>query len=47
MIHEGLNILYTLLSFETFDTLAGPDRGLVDVAPIIQRLAGAVLSLGE
>jgi hypothetical protein len=47
MIHEAVDILYTLLSFETFDALAGPKRGLEDVAPIIQRLARAVLGLGD
>ena len=32
-------ILYTLTSFETFDTLAGPDRSLESVAPAMLHLA--------
>jgi len=36
-----------LLSFESFDTLAGPTRSLEEVAPIIQRLARAALRLDE
>ncbi len=42
---EIVNILFTLLSFESFDTLAGPNRSIVDVAPVVQRLARAALSL--
>ena len=42
---ETVNILYTLTSFETFDTLAGPTRSLEDVTPTVQRLARAALSL--
>jgi AcrR family transcriptional regulator len=36
---EAEEILYTLTSFETFDTLAGPDRSLEDVAPAVLHLA--------
>lgn len=36
-------ILYTLTSFETFDTLAGPRRSLEDVAPALLRLARAAI----
>ena len=46
-VDEVVNILYTLLSFESFDTLAGPTRSLEEVAPIIQRLARAALRLDE
>jgi AcrR family transcriptional regulator len=44
-LDETVDILYTLLSFETFDTLAGPTRSLEEVSPIIDRLARAVLHL--
>jgi AcrR family transcriptional regulator len=40
-IDELVNMLFTLTSFEFFDTLAGPDRTLEDVAPQVQRLARA------
>ena len=46
-VDEVVDILYTLLSFESFDTLAGPTRSLEEVAPIIQRLARAALRLDE
>lgn len=42
---ETVNILYTLTSFETFDTLAGPTHSLEEVAPVVQTLARAALSL--
>ncbi len=42
---EIVNILFTLLSFESFDTLAGPNRSIVEVAPVVQRLAHAALGL--
>ncbi len=38
-------ILYTLTSFETFDTLAGPKRSLEEVAPAILQLARAAIGL--
>jgi AcrR family transcriptional regulator len=37
-------ILYALTSFETFDTLAGPDRDLADALPVVTSLAKAVLT---
>jgi AcrR family transcriptional regulator len=40
---EAIQTLYTLTSFETFDTLAGPARACVDVVPIVHRLARAAL----
>jgi AcrR family transcriptional regulator len=46
-VSEAVDLLYTLLSFETFDTLAGPTRSLEEVAPIIQRLARSALRLEE
>src|SRR5215831_10229955 len=36
---EIINILFTLLSFETFDTLAGSTRSIEEVSPLVQRLA--------
>jgi AcrR family transcriptional regulator len=40
---ELAGILYTLTSFETFDSLAGPDRSLEEVAPAVLRLARAAI----
>jgi AcrR family transcriptional regulator len=42
---ETVNVLHTLLSFETFDTLAGPTRSIEEVAPVIRRLVYAALGL--
>ena len=42
---EIVNILFTLLSFETFDTLAGSTHSIKEVKPIVQRLARAALGL--
>ncbi len=44
---EAVNILFTLLSFETFDTLAGSTRSIEEVTPVVQRLARAALGLDE
>jgi AcrR family transcriptional regulator len=45
---DGLvSILFTLLSFETFDTLAGSTRSIEEVSPIVQRLARATFGLDE
>jgi AcrR family transcriptional regulator len=44
-IEQTVEILFTLTSFETFDTLAGPERSCVDVAPLIQRLAAMAIEL--
>lgn len=38
---EVEEILYALTSFEMFDALAGPERKLQDVAPVVLRLARA------
>jgi hypothetical protein len=40
---EQSDLLFTLIGFECFDTLAGPDRTLDDVVPLVQRLARAAL----
>jgi len=42
---EAVNILYTLISFECFDILAGPLRSIEEVVPVVQRLAQAALGL--
>ncbi len=44
---EAVDVLYTLISFECFDILAGPNRGPVEVAPIVQRIAYAALGLDD
>jgi AcrR family transcriptional regulator len=46
-IDEIVNVLFTLLSFETFDTLAGPTRSIEEVSPVVQRLARAALGLDD
>jgi AcrR family transcriptional regulator len=40
-----VDLLFTLTSFETFDTLAGPARTCADVAPLVQRLVAVALEL--
>src|SRR6266516_632710 len=42
---RAVEMLYTLTSFETFDTLAGPKRGMDKVAPAILQLARAAVGL--
>jgi AcrR family transcriptional regulator len=42
---QMVQMLYALTSFETFDTVAGPDRDLADALPIVTRLARAALSI--
>ena len=46
-LDEAVDILYTLISFECFDILAGPTRSVQEVAPMVQRLARAALGLNE
>ncbi len=46
-VDEMVNILFTLLSFECFDTLAGPARSIEEISPVVQRLARAALGLDE
>ncbi len=40
---EIVDVLFTLSSFETFDTLAGPTRSLQEIAPLVGRLAYAAV----
>jgi len=42
---ETIDVLFTLTSFQTFDTLAGAARTPADVTPLVLRLARAVLGL--
>jgi AcrR family transcriptional regulator len=42
---EVVRVLYTLLSFESFDTLAGPARSIEEVAPVMFKLAQSALQM--
>jgi len=44
---KTVDILFTLTSFETFDTLAGSTRSIEEVAPLVYRLACAALKLNK
>lgn len=44
-IERVVDVLFTLSSFETFDTLAGPTHSIQEVAPLVCRLARATLHL--
>jgi AcrR family transcriptional regulator len=44
-VDRTVDILLTLSSFETFDTLAGPTRSIEEVAPLVYQLACAALKL--
>ena len=44
-MHQTIDLLFTLTSFETFDTLAGPARSCAEVAPLVQRLTERALNL--
>jgi len=46
-LDEAVDVLYTLISFECFDTLAGPTRSIEEVAPVVQRLTRVALGLNE
>ena len=46
-VEEVINVLYTLIGFESFDTLAGSTRSIEEVTPIVRRLAHAALGLNE
>jgi AcrR family transcriptional regulator len=43
--NELVDVLFTLSSFETFDTLAGSTRSLEDVVPLVARLARTALPI--
>jgi AcrR family transcriptional regulator len=42
---QVIAMLFTLTSFETFDTLAGPDQPPAAVVPLVQHLARAAVTL--
>ena len=42
---ELVNVLFVLLSFETFDAMAGENRAPVDVTPLLQRLARLIVGM--
>ncbi|HEU5098788.1 MAG TPA: helix-turn-helix domain-containing protein [Roseiflexaceae bacterium] len=42
---QNVDLLFTLTSFDTFDTLAGSARACADVAPLVQRLVKLALDL--
>jgi AcrR family transcriptional regulator len=44
---EVIDVLHTLTSFETFDSLAGPTRGPEEVIALVRRLAYAALDMEE
>ena len=44
---EAVDVLYTLLSFESFDTLAGPTHSIEEVTPVVRQLAHAALNLNK
>ena len=44
-LDEVVDLLYTLIGFECFDTLAGPTRSPAEVTPLVQRLAHAALGM--
>lgn len=46
-LDEAVALLFTLSSFETFDTLAGTTHSMEEVAPLVYQLACAALSLNK
>ena len=42
---ELVNVLFVLLSFETFHALAGPERTPNDVVPLVRKLARGILGV--
>jgi AcrR family transcriptional regulator len=46
-LDEVIAVLYTLIGFEFFDTLAGPTRSIQEVVPVVQQLAYAAMRLNE
>ena len=45
-LEEAVDVLYTLTSFESFDSLAGEERSPEGVAPVVHRAVLAALGLG-
>ncbi len=46
-LDEIVDVLFTLTSFETFDMLAGPAHSILEVVPVVQKLARAAIELSE
>ncbi|HEY0752515.1 MAG TPA: TetR/AcrR family transcriptional regulator [Ktedonobacteraceae bacterium] len=46
-LDETIDILFTLSSFETFDTLAGAARSMEEVAPLVYQLACMAFKIEE
>ncbi len=46
-LEKVVDMLFTLSSFETYDTLAGLTRSMEEVAPLVYRLAHAALNLNS
>lgn len=46
-LDETINALYTLTSFEFFDTLAGSTQSIEEVVPVVRRLARAAVGVGK
>jgi AcrR family transcriptional regulator len=46
-LDEVVDVLFTLIGFEFFDTLAGPTRSMQEVVPVVQQLAHATLGLNR
>jgi AcrR family transcriptional regulator len=44
---DAITVIYVLLSFDTFNELAGRDRTPEDVVPMVQKLVRAVLGIRE
>jgi len=42
---DVITVIYVMLSFDTFNELAGPDRTPEDVVPVVQKLVRAVLGV--
>ncbi len=46
-VDELVNVLFTLTSFEFFDTLAGSTQNLEEVVPVVRQLAHAAPGMGK
>ena len=44
---ELVQALYVLLSFDTFDALAGPERSPIDVMPLVQEMARRIVGVAS
>jgi AcrR family transcriptional regulator len=44
---DAANVMYVLLSFETFDAIAGETRSPQDIVPVVRQMIRAVLGIPE